>query len=151
MKNFLIPAFACLVFASCAPSTPQARIQENPGKFAALSSKEKAAVQNGQIAPGMSPDAVLLAWGPPSERFQGSAKNKTTERWDYAGSRPVYSNNFYGSYGGFYGRGNRVAYALGPEISYIPYRVASVWFVNHRVDAWERVNGENAISQPYGW
>jgi hypothetical protein len=155
MKNLITATLACLIFASCAPSTPQTRIQENPGKFAALSSKDKQAVQQGNIAPGMSPDAVYLAWGTPAESFQGSSKDKITERWDYAATRPVYSTSFYGSYGsiygGRYGNLNRHAYALGPEIAYVPYRVASVWFLNQRVDSWERVSGENAVAEPFGW
>ena len=78
--------------------------------------------------------------------FQGSKNGKTTERWDYAGSRPVTVTNFYGGYGygyGPYGPYGRYGYSglgfgMGPEIAYVPYRIASVWFVNHRVDSWER-------------
>ncbi len=32
----------------------------------------------------------------------------------------------------------RLGFGFGPEIAYIPYRVASVWFINNRVDSWER-------------
>jgi hypothetical protein len=31
-----------------------------------------------------------------------------------------------------------VGFGIGPEIAYVPYRIASVWFVDNRVDAWER-------------
>lgn len=137
---------AGVLLASCVPSTPQTRIQQNPQKFAALGPKNQTLVQQGQLARGMSPDAVYLAWGAPSANFQGSRDGKTTERWDYAGTRPVPVTNFYGSYGygygryGPYGRGgySGIGFGLGPEIAYIPYRVASVWFVNQRVDSWER-------------
>jgi hypothetical protein len=76
--------------------------------------------------------------------FQGSKSGKSSERWDYAGSRPVYHTNFYGSYGGYYGSYRGRYYrgygmAIGPEVSYIPYRIASVWFVDGRVEEWERV------------
>lgn len=142
MKTIFIAALATMVLGSCAPMTPQARIEQNPEKFASLSKRDQSLVQQGQITHGMSPDAVALAWGTPSQRFQGFKDQRSTERWDYAGSRPIYSTNFYGSYGyGGYGPCDHRAplgYGVGPEIAYIPYRVASVWFVDNRVDSWER-------------
>jgi hypothetical protein len=143
MKAILIALSAGLLFVSCAPSTPQARIERNPEKFAALSGKQKDLVQQGQIARGMSPDGVYLAWGGPSRVFQGSKNGKYAERWDYAGSRPVYTTGFFGSYAygpyrPYYGYSG-LGFGVGPEVTYIPYRVASVWFLNSRVDSWERV------------
>ncbi len=137
---------AALVFSSCAPSTPQARIAKSPDKFAALSKKNQDLVQQGLISRGMTPDAVELAWGVPAQRFEGSKHSKSTERWDYAGSRPVYFTNYYGGYGygyggyGPYGRGGYtgLGFGFGPEVAYVPYRVASVWFIDRRVDSWER-------------
>jgi hypothetical protein len=134
-----------LAMSACAPSTPQSRIEKFPEKFATLNKKEQALVQQGQIAPGMSKDGVLLAWGFPDQRFEGARDSKVTERWDYATTMPVYSTPlFVGPYGGRYGRYWRqgyydLGYAAVPEIAYIPFRVASVWFVDHKVDAWERV------------
>ena len=142
MKNLLSALFAGCLVASCAPSTPETRIRTHPEKFATLDKKEQSLVQQGLIARGMSPDAVILAWGSPSQRLEGNKDGKATERWDYAGSRPVYSNNFYGSYGYGYGpygrRYSALGYGIGPEVAYVPYRLASVWFTNNRVDAWER-------------
>lgn len=144
MKAMLIALAAGLSLVSCVPSTPQARIDRNPGKFSALSQKNQTLVQQGQIARGMPPDAVFLAWGGPAGVFQGSKHGKSTERWDYAGTRPVYTTGFYGSYGyGRYGRRGRYGYSglgfgMGPEVAYVPYRIASVWFENNSVDAWER-------------
>ena len=142
MKALLIVLSAGLLLVSCVPSTPQTRIQRAPGKFAALSEKQQSLVEKGEIARGMSPDAVYLAWGGPSRVFQGSKDGKTSERWDDAGSRPVYTSGFYGSYA--YGSHRHHGYSIygigvGPDVAYIPYRVASVWFLNHRVDSWERL------------
>lgn len=140
-----------LALSACAPSTPQARIEKFPDKFAVLSKKEQSLVQQGQIAPGMSPDGVLLAWGFPDQRFEGSRNSKMTARWDYATTVPVHSSTFfispygrrygpYGRYGPYWQQGySDFGFAAVPEIAYIPYRVASVWFVDDRVDAWERV------------
>jgi len=153
MKNFLSALSAGLMLASCVPSTPQARIQQYPQKFSVLGEKQQALVQQGQISRGMSRDAVFLAWGASSGIFQGSNNGKPTERWDYARSRPVYVTNFYGGYGygsygyggygygggyGAYGPYGYSGFGLGPEIAFIPYRAASVWFINGRVDSWER-------------
>lgn len=136
-----------LVFSACAPSTPQARIQKYPEKFAALDPREQALVQQGQIDRQMSMDAVILAWGPPDRRFEGSKDSKMTERWDYIGIFPVYSPPAYpfGVYG-YRGYGRYRGYCepgfavgLSPEIDYVPYRAASVWFIDQRVDSWERL------------
>lgn len=147
--NAYLPLFlACFVFAACAPSTPQARIQKYPEKFAALDKRQQVLVEQGQIASGMPADAVMLAWGSPDRRFEGSRNSELTERWDYATTVPIYSPaSIYGSYGygyGRYGTYGRYGYsglgfALGPEITYLPQRVASVWFINRRVDSWERL------------
>lgn len=146
MKKIITALLAGLVLSSCAPSTPRSRIEQNPGKFAALGKKEQGLVRQGQISRGMSPDAVILAWGFPSRRFEGSRNAKMTRRWDYAGSRPVYTTSLYGGFGygfGGYGPYGRRGYSsggfgVGPDVTYVPYRLASVWFVNNRVDSWER-------------
>lgn len=141
MKKLLAALSAGLLMVSCAPSTPQTRIQREPGKFEALNPKQRSLVEQGQISRGMSQDAVYLAWGRPSRILQGSKNGRQTERWDYAGSRPVYYPSFYGSYGRYYGPYHRHGYygfGMGPEVAYVPYRIASVWFIDGRVDAWER-------------
>ncbi len=142
MKKLLMLLSACGVFASCAPNTPQARIERDPARFAALPASEKALVERGEIKRGMSRDGVALSWGAPSGVFAGSRDGKSTERWDYFGSRPVHTTYFYGGYGryGWHGRYHPYAsygFGLGPEISYIPYRRATVWFVRDKVDSWE--------------
>jgi hypothetical protein len=144
MKKIIAALSAGLLVASCAPSTPQTRIQREPAKYEALTKKQRSLVEQGQISRGMPRDAVYLAWGRPARVFQGSKDGKLTERWDYAGTQPVYHTNFYGSYGSYCGpwrgRGYYSGYGFGfgPEVAYIPYRIASVWFVDGLVDSWER-------------
>lgn len=146
MKNLISLLIIGLVFSACAPSTPQSRIAKYPEKFSALPKKHQGLVQGGQIDRGMSPDAVMLAWGFPAQQFEGLRESRRTTRWDYTTAVPVYPPTyFYGGYGyGRYGHYSRRGYsdfgfALGPDIAYIPSRVASVWFVDQRVDAWERI------------
>lgn len=146
MKTMLSALTAAIVMVSCAPSTPQTRIQQSPQMFARLSDKHKSLVERGQITRGMEPDAVYLAWGQPSNTMMGSHKGRESERWDYTGTRPIYTTNFFGTYGYGYGgyRGHRgyrysgLGLGMGPEVSYVPTHIASVWFVDRRVDSWER-------------
>ena len=112
--------------------------------FAALNAKEREMVQRGVIAKGMSQDAVMLSWGYPSMRYEGFHNGHDSMRWDYTGARPVYSTQFYGGYGygygyGYHGRYGYPYYGAGfaPEVAFVPYHRASVWFVNRRVDSWE--------------
>ena len=92
----------------------------------------------------------MLAWGFPDRRFEGSRNSKMTERWDYFGTVPVYSPPVYawGGYG-YAATGRIVAMVSTASLSsdsasarrstYVPYRVASVWFIDRRVDSWERL------------
>lgn len=148
MKKFLPLLAMCLLIGACATSTPQGRIAENPEKFAALTAAQKSLVERGSIDRGMPKDGVYLAWGAPSSRFDGYQDRRTTERWDYSGSKPVYTTGFYGGYGYYntwgYGYGSSYApygyrFAVGPEIVYVPYTRASVTFVKGKVDSWERI------------
>jgi len=144
MKKILASLLAGLFFCSCVPVTPQGRLDKDPGKFAGLSKKDKELALQGKVERGMSQDAVVLAWGPPARRFEGSMDKKATERWDYESTRPV-TTTFFGSWGGYgyggygYSRYSSVGIGVGPEIAYVPYRVGSVWFLGSKVDSWERM------------
>jgi hypothetical protein len=144
MKKFVV--ISCLgllmgIVSSCVSSTPQTRIKEHPQDYARLSEKHKDLVSRGEIAKGMSKDAVILAWGSPAAYIEGLRSGKLTERWDYMGREAVTRNHFFGGYSsGKYGPYGYSGYGagFGPEITYVPYRKASVWFVGNRVDEWER-------------
>ena len=144
MKKFIALFAVGLLASSCVPITPQMRIQQHPEIFATLSPNEQALVQRGELAKGMPPQAVVLAWGPPSMRYEGNHKGSPSMRWDYTGTQAVYSGQYFGMYGyGYHGRYGHPysGYGVGfaPELAYVPYRQASVWFVNNRVDAWDRL------------
>ena len=142
-KAFVISCLGILmgIVISCAPSTPQKRIQERPQDYAKLSEKHKELVSKGEIAKGMTKDAVFLAWGRPAAQVEGLRNGKFSERWDYEGRYPVTRHHFFGGYtSGSFGPYGYSGYraGFGPEITYVPYRKASVWFVGGRVDEWER-------------
>jgi hypothetical protein len=144
MKRIALLLLAAALFPSCAPSTPQARIEKSPEKFAALPQKDQDLVLQGQIARGMSPEAVELAWGPADRLLEGSANGKPMDLWNYIGSRPVAVAPLFGGYGYGYGPYQNYGWSgpalgWGTEIAYIPYLYASVRFIDNRVDSWERV------------
>lgn len=143
MKNVLIIVSMGLTLASCVPpATPQTRIASNHAAFSKLSLEQQQLVRQGQIATGMSTDAVYMAWGRPARIFNGSKNGKNQERWDYAGARPTYSHPMSSPYyRGPYGPRGYYRYhdpMMMPEVAYVPYRVASVWFMNGKVESWER-------------
>ena len=131
-----------LLFAACTSSTPQERILKNGAKFTNLPAKHQELAERGELARGMSADAVFLAWGAPSQRYQGLQGNIVTDRWDYFTSTPVVNNHFDMHYGigrGWGRRGSYSGFSFGPEIQYVPYRKATVLFKNSKVDSWERM------------
>jgi outer membrane protein assembly factor BamE (lipoprotein component of BamABCDE complex) len=80
-----------LALAACA--SPQSRIKEHPDLYAQLTPEQQALVQKGQIALGMSQDAVMLALGKP---------NRITERTDAQGTERVWHYTEYVDYGPAY-------------------------------------------------
>src|SRR6266481_8190498 len=70
-------AAAALLFTSC--GTPGTRISQHPETYQRLSSRDQALVSQGQIRPGMTMDAVWLAWGTPEQKIPGYRDAATTE------------------------------------------------------------------------
>lgn len=97
-------------------TTVDARIQERPAAYAALSPNDQALVQQGKIREGMTQDQVYIAWGPPSHRIPGRYRGRIVETWvfdattagDYLGpffyGRPYGYGVGFGFYGGRRGR-----------------------------------------------
>ncbi|KAB2638034.1 MAG: hypothetical protein DVB26_08650 [Verrucomicrobia bacterium] len=142
MKKLGILLMAGLLVTSCVPITPQMRMQKHPDLYAALSPSERQWVERGELAKGMSRDAVFLAWGPPAMSYEGNQQGKASMRWDYTGEHAVYAERYHGGdgYRGHYAHPyGDSAYGFAPELTFVPYRRASVWFVNNRVDGWERL------------
>ena len=150
----LFAGIAALVICSCVPNTPEQRILKNISVYTVLPAKHQELVKRGELARGMSPDAVFIAWGMPTERYQGMNGGEITERWDYTRNRPVYSNQVGFGFGQGFGVGPGFGYGPGcgrgfggglnalymvPDVTYIPQRSATVLFKKNKVDSWERI------------
>jgi len=141
-KSTLFLALIGALFASCTPTTPNARIEDSPARYGKLSTKDQNLVANGKIRTGMTMDAVYLAWGKPHSVAKGGSGNAETERWTYTGQTPVWTNNFSVGYGGGYGRYGDCRYYggyydYGPTLTYIPHTAGVVHFTDGRVSKWE--------------
>ena len=74
-------ATGALILTSC--STPETRISDHPDLYQSLSARDQALVSQGQIRPGMSRNAVWLAWGSPDRKIVGNMGGGLTETWIY--------------------------------------------------------------------
>lgn len=159
-------AAGALFFGGCA--TPEKRISQNPDLYHSLPVRHQQLVAQGRIAPGMSRDAVWLAWGSPEQKVNGFARGNTTETWVYYTTYTYPYGYGYGygwgypgfgwGWGGGVGvfrthHGRRFAvfgdpfydpfyYSYWPTVSY-PYK--TVTFVNGRV-----VEFQAMVGGPYG-
>jgi hypothetical protein len=95
-------AAGALLFGGCA--TPEKRISENRDLYNSLPPRQQQLVAQGQIAPGMSRNAVWLAWGAPEQKVNGYARGNATETWIYITTTTYpYGGYGYGGYGYGYG------------------------------------------------
>jgi hypothetical protein len=115
-------AAGTLIFTGCA--TTEARISQHPEMYQRLSSRDQSLVSQGQIRPGMTMDAVRLAWGTPDQKIPANVGDGHGETWVYVRyeTPPSYGGPYY--YGPF-------------DWSYIPpkfvYPSRGVTFSNGRV------------------
>lgn len=153
-----IAAGAFLLFGC---STTESRISEHRDLYASLPARDQQLVAQGRIAPGMSQNAVWLAWGSPEQKVAGFARGHSTESWVYYNYTDAYPYGYgYGRFGygypGFYGgvgviraHGGRRFVVFGdpfydpfyfsaipPRVQY-PYK--TVTFVNGRVVAFQHL------------
>jgi hypothetical protein len=101
-------AAGALILTSC--STPQTRISDHPDLYQSLFARDRALVSQGQIRPGMSRNAVWLAWGSPDRKIIANMRGHPTETWIYVyyATYPYYP--YYGPYGPY---GPGLGYSLG--------------------------------------
>jgi hypothetical protein len=91
-------AAGALFFGGC--STPESRISDHRDLYDSLPARQQQLVAQGQIAGGMSRNAVWLAWGAPEQKVNGYARGNTTENWVYY-TTTTYGYGYGYGYGGF--------------------------------------------------
>ena len=72
----LLPA--CLALLGACSPTPSDRIAKNMQAYEQLPKEQQAKVARGELEKGMSPMAVLLAWGEPEQKMAGRMNGKST-------------------------------------------------------------------------
>jgi len=153
-------AASALIFTSC--ETTGNRISKHPEIYQSLSASDQALVSRGQIRPGMSQNAVWLAWGSPERKIAGNMRGHQTETWiylHYETAPPLYYGSAWGyGFGGgvaivrtrHHGRGfvffgdpfyDPFYYAYIPPSVLVPSK--TVTFVNGRVVSFQY------MEQPY--
>src|SRR5260370_40213336 len=70
-----------LILTSC--GTPGTRISQHAEIYQRLSSRDQSLVSQGQIRPGMTTDAVWLAWGTPDQKIPANVGDSHGETWVY--------------------------------------------------------------------
>jgi len=161
----IVTAAGAFLCGGCA--TPESRISQNRDLYNSLPPSQQQLVAQGQIAPGMSANAVWLAWGGPEQKVHGYARGHATETWIYYTTTTAYGYGGYGygpygygpwGYPGFWGAGGvfrthhgRRFVVFGDPFydpfyySYIPptvqYPYKTVTFVNGRVVGYQRMVG----------
>lgn len=85
VKPFACAFICCLLTIGCATSTIHTRKQERLSAFLSLPAEQQQLVEQGKIRVGMSPDAVYIAWGPPSETLEQETGQGHTTIWIYHG------------------------------------------------------------------
>src|SRR4030095_12768827 len=99
--SWVLPTItAAAAFISTGCSTVESRISEHRDLYASLPSRQQQLVAQGQIGPGMSQDAVWLAWGSAEQKVNGYARGNATETWVYYATTTAYPYG-YGGYGRF--------------------------------------------------
>ncbi len=140
MKNISVPliGFVSLLFASCS-TTPQDRIEANMSAFQQLPTEQRPLVLAGQIATGMTPEAVKLAWGEPDSISRGNLNGLASERWIYQSGGSGFSFGVGGGVNHFHNGSSMLGTGLGTSfpISSVPPNTSYVLFTKGKVTAWE--------------
>ena len=101
MKTLIITSLiGTLLIAGCA-TTPQSRVDENPGLFDSFTAEQKEIILKGEVDLGFTPEMVMMAAGVPDRKAKKRSKNGTSEVWTYYQYSPRSIHGF-GNYGSYY-------------------------------------------------
>ena len=111
VSKALLACAAAVTLALSGCTTTQSRIAERPEAYNGLRPSDQALVAEGRIRPGLSQDAVYIAWGAPTYRGSGDGGGRTVETWIYTNTTsgdyhgPFLYRRGFGFYGGGFGGG----------------------------------------------
>ena len=144
MKSFVLILVLALLAGGCATSTIETRKQERYSAYASLAPESRELVDKGQIKPGMTMDAVYIAWGKPSQIItEQTGTDANITRWIYYGT--TYREYRFWNYHYYpYGRYGYHGYPT-LDYDYVPlsYVAGEVVFENGVVKRWR-----NATAPP---
>ncbi|MGI9089421.1 MAG: hypothetical protein ACR2HH_17045 [Chthoniobacterales bacterium] len=106
-----LAALAVSAFLLGGCTTPASRIADHPEIYNRLGQSDRDLVARGEIRPGLSQDAVFLAWGEPDRRSVANVHGHPAETWVYDASTT--GDYGYGSFGGYGGYGGFGGYGGG--------------------------------------
>jgi len=81
LRLFFATALVALFAAGC--STPESRIEKNPGAFARLTPVQQDMIKKGQVGLGFDKEMVQLALGEPDRLITRTDGSGTKEIWSY--------------------------------------------------------------------
>ena len=81
-------SLAVLALALAACATREGRIREQQDLFDGYPARVQQLIREGRVAPGFTPDMVLIALGDPDERSVLVREKGDTHVWGYVRSRP---------------------------------------------------------------
>ncbi len=84
--KWMLALVCCAYLAGCATSSIESRRTKYAAAYAELSAEERALVDRGEIKVGLSPDAVRIAWGDPSEALESETAQGRTLTWHFHGT-----------------------------------------------------------------
>lgn len=95
-----------MLFLSGCVSTPQSRVDQNPGLFESFTAEQKETILKGEVDLGFTQEMVMMAAGIPDRKAKKRSKTGSSEVWTYYKftPRPIYG---YGDYGRFYSFNSR--------------------------------------------
>lgn len=131
-------AVAAQLLTGCATARLEHRKKERYDAYAALTAEQRAAVDAGRIAIGMSTDAVYIAWGKPTRILESETSGGSFTVWLYSDTY-LQGVSYWGyrHYSGYYGHGYPY---YGPHLmlDYVPvgYVRAEVIFQKGVVKEW---------------
>ena len=136
MMRLILLAISLGLLAGCATTTIEGRRKERAGAYAGLSDDHRTMVDRGDIAVGMSEDAVYIAWGKPDQILKSGDKSGLKITWLYEGTTTD-THYFWQTYPSVDANGRQILERrLAPQTEFRDYVSAELIFRNGELERW---------------